>query len=180
MGAQCNLVLVVFGLFDEKGILHIPGGMFGRKVQGSKVVPVIFHFRTIRNIETNILEYANDPETQLFESGLHLVIMATEQANLFKLMFGGYLSLSDCGEELREEMQAAMQSLMKIIAYGQKLNVFSKQDVLQQTLGAMSMVYGLSMMVTSGMLPDMQKSGVHARALVLQVFDVLFFGLKTR
>src|SRR5690625_4191823 len=39
---------------DEKSILHIPGRMVFRKVQGREVVPVIFNFWTFRNIESNI------------------------------------------------------------------------------------------------------------------------------
>lgn len=126
------------------------------------------------------LEYAGDPETQLFESGMRLLTMATEQANLFSLMFGGYLSLFDCGEELRQEAQASMQSLMKIIANGQKQDVFSKDDVLQQTLGAMSMVYGFSMMVTSGLLQELPKNDFQLRAMGVQVYDILLNGLKKR
>ena len=126
------------------------------------------------------LEYAGDPETQLFESGMQLLTLATEQPNLFRLMFGGQLSLFDCGEELREEAQASMQSLMNIIAQGQKQDVFSRHDVLQQTLGAMSMVYGFSMMVTSGMLQDIPRNDFQLRAMGLQVYDILLNGLKKR
>jgi len=126
------------------------------------------------------LEYAGDPETQLFESGMQLLTLATEQSNLFSLMFGGYLSLFDCGDELRQEAQASMQSLMKIIAHGQKLDVFSRDDVLQQTLGAMSMVYGFAMMLTSGMLQELPKNDFQLRAMGVQIYDILLNGLKKR
>jgi AcrR family transcriptional regulator len=126
------------------------------------------------------LEYARDPETQLFESGMQLVKMAVEQGNLFKLMFGGYLSLSECGEELRCEAQESMQSLIRIIANGQQQDVFSKDDMVRQTLGAMSMVHGFSMMATSGMLQAIPKTDMELRAMALQVYEVLLNGLKKR
>ena len=126
------------------------------------------------------LEFANDPETQLFESGMQLLTLAADQANLFKLMFGGYLSLFECGEELKRESQESMHSLMKIISNGQKQEVFSKDDVLRQTLGAMSMVYGFSMLATSGMLQEIPRNDFQLRAMAVQVFDVLLNGLKKR
>ena len=111
---------------------------------------------------------------------MQLVSMAAHQPHLFKLMFGGHLSLFDCGDELKQEAQASMQSLMKIIANGQKQEVFSKDNLLRQTLSAMSTVYGFSMMATSGMLQDMPKDENQLRAMAFNVYEVLLSGLKKR
>jgi len=58
--------------------------------------------------------------------------------------------------------------------------VFSRDDVLQQTLGAMSMVYGFAMMLTSGMLQDLPKTEFQLRAMGVQIYDILLNGLKKR
>jgi len=127
------------------------------------------------------LEYANDPETQLFESGMHLLSMAIEEPNLFNLMFGGHLSLNDCGKELHKEAEESIQSLSKIIANGQKQGVFAKGELLRQTMGAMSMVQGLAMMVvSSGMMSHLVEDKNQLRKLAIQVYDVLLDGLKKR
>ena len=131
-----------------------------------------------RNVRLE-LEFANDAETQLFESGMHLLIMATEQPRLFNLMFGGHIELNNCGEELHKEAEESMQSLVKIIINGQQQGVFVGGDVLKQAVSAMSMVQGLAMMVSSsGLLQHVGQEQNQLRGLALQVFDVLMDGLK--
>ena len=111
---------------------------------------------------------------------MQLVTMAAKQPHLFTLMFGGHLSLHECGEELREESQASMQSLMKILSNGQKKDVFSQDNILRQTLSTMSIIYGFSMMATSGMLQDIPKDDRQLRAMAFNVYEVLLSGLKKR
>lgn len=138
-------------------------------------------FRQLKALNLRLeLEFANDPETQLFESGAHILKIATKQPELFNLMFGGRISLHDCGEELKQESEASLQSLIKIIANGQKQEVFAKEDLFKQTLAAMSMVHGFSAMVSSGMLQEVAQCDQRLKALMLQVFDVLIHGLKKR
>lgn len=125
------------------------------------------------------LEYANDPETQLFESGMHMLSIAIEEPHLFNLMFGGHISLNDCGEELHTEAEESIQSLAKIILNGQKMGVFSQGDTLKKTLGAMAMVQGLATMIaSSGMLKQIADGDQQIRALAVQVYDVLLDGIK--
>lgn len=129
-----------------------------------------------RNVRLE-LEFANDAEMQLFESGMHLLVMATEQPRLFNLMFGGHIELNNCGEELHKEAEESMQSLVKIIINGQQQGVFVKGDVLKQAVGAMSMVQGLAMMVSSsGLLEHVGQEKDQLRGLAVQVFDVLMGG----
>ena len=133
-----------------------------------------------RNVRLE-LEFANDPETQLFESGMHLLSMAIEEPNLFNLMFGGHLSLNDCGQELHNEAEESMQSLSKIIANGQQQGVFARGELLRKTVGAMSMIQGLAMMfVSSGMMSHMVEDKNQLRKLAIQIYDVLLDGLKKR
>ncbi|MCW8855577.1 MAG: TetR/AcrR family transcriptional regulator [Gammaproteobacteria bacterium] len=124
------------------------------------------------------LEYANDPETQLFESAMHLINMANDEPNLFNLMFGGNVSLFDCGDELKKESQASMQSFIKILSQGQKQDVFNQDNLICQTLATMSLIYGFAMMTSSGMLQEIPKTPDQMRGFTLQVFDILLTGLK--
>ena len=124
------------------------------------------------------LEYANDPEAQLFESTMHLINLASDEPNLFKLMFGGSVSLFDCGEELKSESQASMQSFIKILSLGQKQEVFNQDNLICQTLATMSLIYGFAMMTSSGMLQDIPKTPDQLRGFTFQVFDILLNGLK--
>lgn len=127
------------------------------------------------------LEYANDPETQLFESGMHLLSIAIEEPHLFNLMFGGHISLNDCGEALHKEAEESIQSLAKIIQNGQKAGVFSEGETLKKTLGAMSMVQGFATMIaSSGILKQVVDDEQQLRALAVQVYDVLLDGIKAK
>ncbi len=127
------------------------------------------------------LELADDPESQLFESGVAILNMAMEQPELFRLMFGGYLSLGKCGPELKEEAHASIESLVKIISLAQQQDIFARGDVMRQTLAAMSMVQGLAMMASSGMLRDnVTGDEQQFKRLALQVYDILLMGLKKR
>ena len=47
--------------FDEKGVLHVPCWMLLREVQGREVVPIVFHFGSLRTNETNALKNGCDP-----------------------------------------------------------------------------------------------------------------------
>ena len=137
------------------------------------------------------LEYAQDPEAQLFESAMHIVFMASEQANLFQLMFGGYLKPQDCEGELKEAADQAIQSLIRIICNGQKQNKFIQGDPVKLALSAMSMIQGTAMMVSSGKLrphPELTGSQTTSwsehqnrlKGMVLQLFDVFLMGIKIK
>jgi len=188
------LILKALEVLDEKGVAGLSLRGIAREIGVGHNAPyrhfknrtellealasVGFRKLKARNVRLE-LEFADDSETQLFESGMHLLNMATEQPQLFNLMFGGHINLNNCGEELRREAEQSMQSLVKIMANGQKQGVFQKGDVLKQTVGAMSMVQGLAMMVSSaGLLQHMTQEPNQLRGLAVQVFDVLMEGLK--
>ena len=158
-------------------------------------------FRRLKARNTRLeLEYANDPETQLFESAMHTIGVAAEQPNLFQLMFGGHLQPQQSGSSLKETADEAMQSLVGIIKNGQKLQVFIKGDPMTLALSAMSMVQGVAIMVSSGKLRPQINSQLQSadkaqaeqpnkawanqqtllRGMVLQLFDVFLLGLKEK
>ncbi len=149
-------------------------------------------FRQLAARNTRLeLEFAHDPESQLFESVMHVISMAAEKPNLFELMFGGYLQPDSCGNELKQASDDALKSLVRIIRNGQKQQVFIEKDPVKLALSAMSMIQGLAMMVSSGKLRlqprphqlESQDWGQHSnllRGMVLQLFDVFLLGLKNR
>jgi len=146
-------------------------------------------FRRLKARNTRLeLEYANDPEVQLFESAMHVISMAAEQSNLFQLMFGGHIQPQACGGSLKEAADEAMQSLIGIIRNGQKQKVFIQGDPMTLALSAMSMIQGIALMVSSGKLKLKVQSSTQStswggnqtllRGMVLQLFDVFLLGLK--
>jgi len=148
-------------------------------------------FRKLKARNTRLeLEFAHDPEAQLFESGMHIITMASEQPDLFQLMFGGSLKAEEIGEALKEEADEAMRSLVRIICNGQKQQVFVQGDPAKLALSAMSMVQGMALMVSSGKLrPQLMSMGMAVspsmsrtllRGMMLQLFDVFMRGVKAQ
>ncbi len=190
------LILEGINMLHEKGVAGLSLRELARRLQVGHNAPYR-HFKNKQQLLEAIagtgfrrlkahnirleLELAGDPESQLFESGVAILQMAMEQPELFRLMFGGYLSLNDCGEELKQEAHESIESLIKIMALGQQKGIFNKTDVMQQTLGAMSMVQGLAMMASSGMLrQEIIGDAQQFKVLALQVYDILLMGLKKR
>ncbi|VAW57749.1 hypothetical protein MNBD_GAMMA07-283 [hydrothermal vent metagenome] len=142
-------------------------------------------YRLLKAKNTRLeLEFANDPEGQIFESAMHVISMAAEQPNLFQLMFGGYLMPEDCGENLKTAADEAMLSLIGIIRNGQQKQVFIEGNPMTLALSTMSMIQGVSVMMSSGKLKVKVSSLPNAnrqtllRGMVLQLFDVFLQGLK--
>jgi len=190
------LLLEGINMLHEKGISGLSLRELARRLQVGHNAPYR-HFKNKQQLLEAIastgfrrlkahnlrleLALAGDPESQLFESGVVILQMAMEQPELFRLMFGGYLSLQNCGEDLKQEAHESVQSLVKIMALGQQQGIFSSIDVMQQTLAAMSMVQGLAMMASSGMLrEDVIGDAKQFKVLALQVYDILLMGLKKR
>src|SRR5690606_33567842 len=58
MRAECNIITLLF--LDEKSILHIPGRMLGRKIQGREIVPVIFDFWSFSHNKAQFFKNLDD------------------------------------------------------------------------------------------------------------------------
>jgi len=152
-------------------------------------------FRRLKARNTRLeLEFASNPEAQLFESAMHIINMAADQPNLFQLMFGGHLQPQNSSIGLKQAADEAMQSLVGIIKNGQTLQLFIKGDPATLALSAMSMVQGVAIMVASGKLRPQLNSSKQGdsqnkrwanqqtllRGMVLQLFDVFLLGLKNK
>ena len=68
-------------------------------------------FRRLKARNTRLeLEFANDPEGQLFESAMHIIGVAADQPNLFQLMFGGHLQAQKSGASLKHAADRALMA----------------------------------------------------------------------
>ena len=142
-------------------------------------------FRRLKAKNTRLeLEYAGDPEAQIFESAMHVISMAAEQPDLFQLMFGGHIQPQSKSEALQKAAEEALESVVGIIKSGQKQEVFIPGDPMKLALSSMSMIQGLANMVSSGRLKANAKASswtdhqMLLRGMVLQLFDVFLRGLK--
>jgi len=90
----------------------------------------------------------------------------------------------DCGENLKTAADEAMLSLIGIIRNGQQKQVFIEGNPMTLALSTMSMIQGVSVMMSSGKLKVKVSSLPNAnrqtllRGMVLQLFDVFLQGLK--
>jgi AcrR family transcriptional regulator len=123
--------------------------------------------------------FSHDPQKQLTEAGMAYLLLAAENPEIIRLMFGGF-SLDNCGEELKQAAQNAFQSLRKIVENGQKAGMYKKAETLDLTLASWSMVHGLSMLITSGPLKGMASSKRRVKKLGDVVSKILLSGMLRR
>lgn len=121
--------------------------------------------------------YTDDPAQQLVEAGIGYLMFVVEQPRVAHLMFGGMISLDGCGEVLKQSSATAFQSLIAIVTSGVQSNVFRSAPAEELTLAAWSMVHGLAMLITSGMLAGMADNRREVRRLGRQLADTLLHGM---
>lgn len=126
------------------------------------------------------MKYPGDPARQLGEAGMAYLLYATEKPAIVHLMFGGTLTLDDCGAELKQAADAAFGSLVHIVGNGQEAGIYQQSDVVDLTLTAWSTVYGLSLMATAGLLDQRTKSRAGVKKLGESVAAILLSGLLKR
>ncbi len=114
------------------------------------------------------------------DAGGRYLFFAIEQPAIVHLMFGGIVSLDDCGNSLRQAADAAYGSLGQIVANGQKAGIYQETDGAALTLTAWSTVYGLSLMITGGLMRTQTKGRAQVRKLGESVAQVLLGGLLKR
>lgn len=124
--------------------------------------------------------FPDDPAHQLVEAGMAYLLYAIEKPAIVHLMFGGTISLDDCGAELKQAADSAFGSLVKIVGNGQKAGIYQQTDAIDLTLTAWSAVYGLSLMVTAGLLRKRSNSRAQVKKLGESVAEILLSGLRKR
>lgn len=124
--------------------------------------------------------YPADPARQLVEAGMGYLLFATEKPMIVHLMFGGVIALDDCSEALARAADTSFQSLVRIVQNGQNAGLYRKADTFDLTLAAWSMVYGLSLMITAGMLE--KRAGTRSQVKILgdTIADILLSGMLKR
>jgi AcrR family transcriptional regulator len=135
-------------------------------------------FNTLKQgCEAAEIKHADDPAQQLVEAGMSYLFFAIKKPSIVHLMFGGVIALNDCGDELKQAADEAFDSLKKIVINGQQSDIYRNTDPFELTLAAWSTVYGLSLMVTSGLLSEHATSKSKISKLGLAVAETLLSGM---
>lgn len=138
-------------------------------------------FRRLQSgCETARRRYPNDPARQLVEAGLAYLYLAVEKPTVVHLMFGGVVSLCDAGADLRQAADAAWEGLVRIVRDGQTAGIYRKAESFDLTLAAWSMVHGLALMATAGLLGPRPMTRRQLRRLGKTVAEILLSGMYKR
>lgn len=121
-----------------------------------------------------------DPARQLVEAGMAYLFFAIEKPAIVHLMFGGVISLNDCSPKLKQAADDAFESLVHIVSNGQRTGIYQKTNVVDLTLTAWSTVYGLSLMITAGMLHKRTTSRTQIKKLGETMAKILLSGMLKR
>ena len=124
--------------------------------------------------------YPNDPARQLVEAGLAYLEFAIEKPAIVQLMFGGVISLPESGADLKQHASVAFGSLVDIVKGGQDAELFRQGNPFDLTLTAWSTVYGLSLMIRTGLIPDRAGTKRQIKTLGKTVAAVLLSGMQKR
>jgi len=138
-----------------------------------------FH-RLRQGCEQAETRYPANPARQLAEAGMAYLFFAIEKPAVVHLMFGGVISLDDCGVDLKQAADAAFGSLVQIVSNGQKAGIYQKANVIDLTMAAWSTVYGLSLMITAGLPPTQTKSRAQVKKLGETIANILLAGMLKR
>ena len=136
--------------------------------------------RLQRACEAAERDHPADPARQLVDAGMGYLFFAVEKPSVVHLMFGGVIALDDCGHDLAQAADTSFQSLVRIVRNGQAAGLYRKADTLDLTLAAWSMVYGLSLMVTAGMLPKRAGTRQQVRKTGETIAEILLSGMLKR
>jgi AcrR family transcriptional regulator len=96
--------------------------------------------------------YPNDPRRQLVEAAAVYVRLATSDPELTHLMFGGALPQDAYDESQRQTGLEAFQAFVAIIEQGVHDGAFVQRPVLELAGTAWSLVHGLAMLLSTGVL----------------------------
>lgn len=121
-----------------------------------------------------------DPARQLVDAGMAYLFFAIEKPAIVQLMFGGVISLDDCSAELKRATDDAFESLVRIVRNGQEAGIYRQGETVDLTLTAWSSVYGLSLMITAGLLRERTRSQAQVKRLGETVAEILLSGMLKR
>jgi AcrR family transcriptional regulator len=138
-------------------------------------------FKSLQNgCESAQRKFADEPARQLVEAGMAYLFFSLKKPSIVHLMFGGVISLNTCGHELKQAADEAFASLLNIVVDGQRSNIYRNSDPVELTLAAWSAVYGLSLMVASGLLSERASTKAQIKKLGAEVASILLSGMLKR
>lgn len=163
------------------GVGHAaPYRHFGNKNDLVEAIAAVGYRKLKRGCELAEKKFPADPQQQLLDSGMRYLLFAAENPEIANIMFSGYLSLDNCGEELAIAADEALNSLIGIIGNGQRAGIYGDYESFDLTLAAWSMVHGLSMLIVSGMLNEVATSKKKIRLLGENVCYMLMHGMMQK
>lgn len=162
----------------QVGVGHAaPYRHFRNKKELIEAIAAVGYRQLSKGCELAEKKFPDDPQEQLRDGGIRYLMFAAENPEIANIMFSGYLSLDDCGEELAVTSDKALMDLVKIISNGQAAGIYGESDTFDLTLASWSMVHGLSMLVISGMLKEVASSKKEIRRLGEKVCEKLMRGM---
>lgn len=160
------------------GVGHAaPYRHFSNKNELIEAIAAVGYRQLGKGCELAEKKFPDDPQEQLRDSGIRYLLYAAENPEIANIMFSGYLSLDDCGGELKVTADEALMAMVRIISNGQAAGIYGDSDSFDLTLASWSMVHGLSMLVISGMLKEVATSRKKIRQLGEKVCEKLMYGM---
>lgn len=125
--------------------------------------------------------FPDDPRRQLVEAAAVYVGLATDAPELTHLMFGGALPHEAYDESQQQTAFDAFQALVAILEQGVRDGVFVQRPPLELAATAWSLVHGLAMLLSTGMLG---RAGASPRAkpetMARRMAEQLIAGIEAR
>jgi AcrR family transcriptional regulator len=160
------------------GVSHgAPYRHFKNKTELLEAIAVIGHQNLIQVGNKARQKNPADPKQQLFELGLNYIQYVSRNPEIANLMFGGVLSLENCGPELKQASNDSIGGLFAIIESGKQSGLFVNKDTQSLALTALATVHGLSMLIIGGILKDQVSSDAKLQALGKSVYEIMLNGL---
>ncbi|MDT8388635.1 MAG: TetR/AcrR family transcriptional regulator [Thiogranum sp.] len=168
-------------LAGKLGVSHgAPYRHFRNKTELLEGIALAGYRELAKICATSRERYPLDPDKQLFEAGIGYVEYVSGNREIANLMFGGVLSLQDCGPDLREAADEAVAGLAAIIDNGKRAGLFGSRNTGDLVLTTLSAVHGLALLISAGLVEPEQTSGKGLRMLCTSVYETLMQGLLER
>lgn len=122
-------------------------------------------------------KHSAQPDEALLAAGEAYVMLAVDNPEMMRLMFGGVLPREVNEPELMECSDSAFNALLEIVDLGLEQGIYKETDRMEIALAAWSMVHGLSMLITAGQLAQYATDPQAVRVLARGVGQKLLRGL---
>lgn len=143
------------GLAVQLSVSHgAPYRHFKNKIELLEAIAVEGYKQLIENATSAFQKYPDDPKRQLFETGLGYILYVSQHKEIADLMFSGVLPIHNCGPDLKQASDQAVNSLVHIIENGKRAGIYGEKDTMALTLTSLSTVHGLSMLISAGFMGD--------------------------